>query len=115
MQLPPESTNEPEWLQVQRSNKAAERQFALAFGPAQAALGATLLPFLLVDPTAIPITVLLAGIAAYGVIIVALYAKVLRPRTKPRTAGRYVLNYVSIAWAVLGAVALFGMALSLLV
>lgn len=115
MQLPPESTNEPEWLQVQRSNKAADRQFALAFGPAQAALAASLLPLFLVDPTAIPITVLLAGAAAYGAIIVTLLAKVLRPRTKARTVGRYVLNYVAISWGVIGAGSLFGTAISLLV
>ena len=99
---------------MQRSNKAADRKFALAFGPAQAALGASLLPFFLVDPTAISITVLLAGVAAYGAIIVTLIAKVFRSRTQARTVGRYVLNYVSIAWGVFGAVALLGTAISLL-
>lgn len=115
MQLPPQRPNEPEWLVTRRAIKAAERQFGLAFAPAQAALGATVLPFFFVDPRSIPTSLLLLGVAAYGAAILAFGFRILRPRTTARTVGRYIVNYVTIAWGVFAVVALFGMTISLLV
>lgn len=107
MQLPPESPNEPEWLVVQRANKAADRQFVLAFGPMQAVLAASVVPLMLITPSWIVI-------AIYGAIVMALCLTVLRPRTTARTVGRYIVNYVAIAWGVFVVAALFASAISLL-
>ena len=114
MRLPPQRPNEPEWIESQRAERAADRQFGLAFAPMQAALFASSAPVFLIDPSVTSTSVFLLGVAVYGAVIVALGVKVLRPRTRPRTVGRYVVNYVAIAWGCLGALALFGMAISLL-
>ena len=113
MQLPPERQNEPEWLVVQRANKTADRQFALAFAPMQAALGASLIPLAFIPPE-VGFASRVALAIVYGVLVVAFCTKVVRPRTSARTVGRYVVNYVGIAWGVFVAISLFGSAISLL-
>ena len=113
MPLPPKSPNEPEWLVVQRANRAADRQFALAFAPMQVTLAISFAPLLFIDPSRISTSILFVGLAAYGAVIVGICIRGLRPRTTAKTMGRYVVNYVGIFWGVVSLLAILGTAVSL--
>ena len=115
MQLPPRHHSEPKWLEVQRADKAAQRQFMLAFAPMQAALAVIFLPLSLIDPRPISSGYLLLGLAIYGTAIAGLGFKFARPRTTARTISRYIVNYVAIFWGVVATIALFGIPFSLMV
>lgn len=112
MHLPPQRPNEPEWLKVKRANKAADHQFARAFVPMQVAMAVTWAPLLLFDPSASSTFINLVVVAAYGVAIVIFGVKIARPKTKPSTINRCVVNYISIFWAIILFICIIGVILT---
>lgn len=91
MQLPSETENEPEWLQVRRRRKEGEGSFAKGIALGNLAFGVCLVPILRLNGgTLIGVAILWL----YMSTIFALSVLILRPKFAKGSTGRYASNLV---------------------